>query len=432
MKTFHKYKQHISLTGYLMSLGYEFQNGEGLKYPVYLNRETNDKVYIIKNGNTSEMGYQNQRNPGDKGSLIDFVISRTIDGTIIRTDPDIYKHVNNILEEYLNNPVKERVTDHPKVTKSAVPFTEMLERLEHKAFLYARKLTDLEIDNCVFIDRIFNPGTKFENYGNVNNILFPLYSRTDKIVGISVRNKSYKTLFLGSNKSNGIWKSNTPEDVKTLIVTESAIDCLSFAALYRNPKYTMYASAEGSFTDNQIRAILNLIADYKIEHLFLGFDNDAAGAKYALRFMLIRMREMGISWKYSVNKSTKLHINLFLDDNNIAKPLLQIIESSNLPLKLNGRASDCISIKITTDGIKIICDIFSYKAIKNLSVALNKAFNLNIKQTSPLLNDWNDDLIHYKSLHKRGLYISYSEMKHRMKQSDTDNHMLRSSWLLET
>ncbi|MGL4806159.1 MAG: toprim domain-containing protein [Bacteroidales bacterium] len=419
MNTFQDFRRQIPLTDYLVSLGYEFQKGEGLKYPVFYNKNTDDKIFIVNKDNPSQMGYQNQRNPADKGTLIDFVISRTDDGLIFRTDSNVFKHVNNVLSNFLGLSVEERARYKPspvikgaKQPKAKGDFKKIIAKLENRAFLFFRELTDVEIKHSVFKNRIFNPNQQIEDSGYKTNILFPLYDRKDEIVGISVRNKEFKALFEGSDKEIGFWRSNVPAEVQTMVVTESAIDCLSFAALYKNPAQTMYASGEGNFSEEQISGILDLRDEKNIQNFFLGFDNDKAGAKYELRFMLTEMKRKGIEWEYSKSNASTLSFNLYIKDgNNIIQSINKYNENIDMYQTKDVETSYRIEKNKIEGGVKITCQVNSHYALSSLANMLNRSFDLNIKQTRPILNDWNEDLKCYKEIRKEGNYISYKEMK---------------------
>lgn len=434
MNTFQDFRRRIPLTDYLVSLGYELQKGEGLKYPVFYNKNTDDKLFIVNKDNPSQMGYQNQRNPADKGTLIDFVISRTDDGLIFRTDSNVFKHVNNVLSNFLGLSVEERAKYKPspviqnvKQTRNKGDFRKLISKLENRAFLFFRELTDVEVKHHIFKNRIFNPNPEIEDSGYKTNILFPLYDEKDDIVGISARNKDFKSLIEGSDKEKGFWRSNTPENVSTMIVAESAIDCLSFAALYKNPSQTMYVSGEGNFSEEQISGILALRDQKNIENFFLGFDNDKAGAKYELRFMLTELKRRGIEWEYSKSNSSTLSFNLYVkDDKNIVHRINKYNESIEKYQTKDVETSYRIEQEKIDNGLKITCQVNSHYALSSLANLLNHSFNLNIKQTRPVLNDWNDDLKCYKEIRKEGNYISYKEMKPLLKEKQQEINKMTS------
>lgn len=118
-----------------------------------------------------------------------------------------------------------------------------------------------------------------------HNAVFPHKNARDEIVGYAMKNTEFNGFSPGGSKS--IWKSKQFDNDNQLVITESAIDALSYAKLMnkRNPKQmfnTRFISTEGAFSPEVKDLIAAEIASMPETAKVIGaFDNDDQGWKYA-------------------------------------------------------------------------------------------------------------------------------------------------------
>ena len=117
------------------------------------------------------------------------------------------------------------------------------------------------------------------------NAVFPHKNTAGEIVGYAMKNNNFNSFSAGGKKT--IWKSNKFEKDNQLVITESAIDALSYGKLMnkRDPKQmfsTRFISTEGAFSPEVKELIKNEISAMSLTtKVVAAFDNDDQGWKYA-------------------------------------------------------------------------------------------------------------------------------------------------------
>jgi len=118
-----------------------------------------------------------------------------------------------------------------------------------------------------------------------HNAVFPHTDVAGEITGYAMKNKNFNGFSPGGTKN--IWRSNQYKNDNQLVVTESAIDALSYAKLMnkRDPQQffsTRFISTEGAFSpevQTMIKAEIALMPESA--QVIAAFDNDEQGWKYA-------------------------------------------------------------------------------------------------------------------------------------------------------
>jgi len=117
------------------------------------------------------------------------------------------------------------------------------------------------------------------------NAVFPHKDASGEITGYAMKNNKFNGFSPGGSKT--LWKSNQFDSDKQLVITESAIDALSYAKLMdkRDPKQisnTRFISTEGAFSPEVQKMIEAEIVSMPETAIIVGaFDNDDQGWKYA-------------------------------------------------------------------------------------------------------------------------------------------------------
>jgi hypothetical protein len=118
-----------------------------------------------------------------------------------------------------------------------------------------------------------------------HNAVFPHKNARDEIVGYAMKNTEFNGFSPGGSKS--VWKSKQFDKDNLLVITESAIDALSYAKMLNkhDPKQffnTRFISTEGAFSPEVKDLIAAEIALMPKNAKVIGaFDNDDQGWKYA-------------------------------------------------------------------------------------------------------------------------------------------------------
>lgn len=288
LKSFRDFRNEISIIELALSVGYRIRKKDGLKWPVLKDEISGDKIIIVNPRSTSNQGYFNPQDAKDKGTLINFVKNRI--GSIFpyHNDKSEVGNINEVLYNYQNLPLPERNLLKTDVSNLVQEYAEKefflpegLTELKDSSYLQYRKIQSQTINDPLFKDKIFN--VKVSDY---NNIGFPYFNPFGEIVGFEMRNKQFKHVIEGSDRSIGIWHSNIPKALEAAILTESPIDALSYHQI-KGKKNSWYVSFGGSVTAGQLETVKNIIAHAKAIpglKIISAVDNDEMGKIYTQKF----------------------------------------------------------------------------------------------------------------------------------------------------
>ena len=110
------------------------------------------------------------------------------------------------------------------------------------------------------------------------NAVFPHVDRNGDLVGFELKNVGGFTGF-SPGGMKGLWLSNKTENDNRLVILESSIDALSYAAIFGNTERTRYASVGGNVSPAQKEQIRCIISSMQQSKIVAAFDADAAGTK---------------------------------------------------------------------------------------------------------------------------------------------------------
>jgi hypothetical protein len=139
----------------------------------------------------------------------------------------------------------------------------------------------LEQDRCVPAAVLLSP--RFVGRIRLDfrgNTVFPHFDAVG-LCGYEIKNRGFTGFAAGGQK--GLWFSQTRRDDRRLILTESAIDALSHAALFPDAEdRTRYASLGGKPSTRQMGLLQTTIAELPEEaEIVAAFDADPAGRRLA-------------------------------------------------------------------------------------------------------------------------------------------------------
>ena len=288
LKSFQDFRNEISIIELAVSVGYKIRKKEGIKWPVLKDEISGDKIIIVNPQSTSNQGYFNPHDAKDRGTLINFVKNRIGSIFPFHNDKSEVGNINAVLYNYQRLPLPEKnlfKTDVNNLvqeySKKEFHLPKELSELKDPSYLHYRGIQSHTINDPLFNEKIFNA-----KVGDYNNIGFPYFNHSGEIVGFEIRNKQFKHVIEGSDRSIGIWHSNIPNTLDAAILTESPIDALSYHQI-KGKKNSWYVSFGGSVTIGQLETVksiieyANAIPELKI---ISAVDNDEMGKIYTQKF----------------------------------------------------------------------------------------------------------------------------------------------------
>lgn len=288
LKSFQDFRNEISIIELAVSVGYKIRKKEGMKWPVLKDEISGDKIIIVNPQSTANQGYFNPHDAKDKGTLINFVKNRIGSIFPFHNDKSEVGNINAVLYNYQRLPLPEKNLFKTDVNNLVLGYSEKefhlpkeLSELKDSSYLHYRGIQSHTISDPLFKEKIFN--VKVSDY---NNIAFPYFNASGEIVGFEIRNKQFKHVVEGSDRSIGIWHSNIPNTLETAILTESPIDALSYHQI-KGKKNSWYVSFGGSVTAGQLETVKIIIAQSKATpelKVISAVDNDEMGKTYTQKF----------------------------------------------------------------------------------------------------------------------------------------------------
>lgn len=244
---FDRFKREINLTEYAAAQGYELDKRESSRNSAVMRHPNGDKIIIAKQG--EHWIYFSVRDDSDNGSIIDFALRRQSGG---------FRSALQTLREWTSQPrpPTSPTSYAPSLEPMSGPHPEIFNRfldmpvIQNHPALEARGITSelLQLPRfarCVMMDER-------------RNACFPHYNRQG-VCGWEVKNKGFTGFAAGGKK--GLWFSRAKADDSALVIAESAIDALSYAALFPDlGDRTRYFSTGGSLNPDQPELIAAALA----------------------------------------------------------------------------------------------------------------------------------------------------------------------------
>lgn len=272
------FKTRIDLREYAASVGYVEDAKASCRSSTVMRDAAGDKVVIALDASDGHFVYFSVREDGDNGSIVDFVQRR--DGGNLG---DVRKTLRPWLTSPPTAPRKRRLSFELQPTsrdlgrvRARLAAMESLETRgdgSHPYLVETRRLPPALLAQPRFAPRIFR-----DERGNA---VFPHFDRASGgICGYEVKGQGFSGFSPGGSK--GLWASIPGPDDTRLVVAESAIDALSWAALHADSIPTRFVSIGGALSPAQPELLT--AAMEKLPHrgrVVLAFDNDNAGRKLA-------------------------------------------------------------------------------------------------------------------------------------------------------
>jgi Toprim-like/Protein of unknown function (DUF3991) len=256
------FKREIDLRQFAVSLGYEIDRRESWRGSTVLRRGA-DKIVVKRNGNGHYVFFS-VRDDRDNGTVIDFLQGR---------QNLSLGEVRQILRPWIGRPAI--FSQFSKLEPAGAD--RMRVEGAYRRMAHAQRFPYLEHERCVPAAVLLSP--RFAGRMRIDclgNTVFPHFDASG-LCGYEIKNCGFTGFAAGGQK--GLWFSHTQPADRRLVLTESAIDALSYAALFPDAEdQTRYASLGGKPSSRQTALIQATIARLAAgAEIVAAFDADDAG-----------------------------------------------------------------------------------------------------------------------------------------------------------
>ena len=266
-----RFKTDINLVEYAGSCGYALLKQESSRNSAVMKSADGEKIIIARNTNGHWM-YFSVHDDRDNGTIVDFVLQRKAANNLGRVKLELSDWVEGRGEvdtgqEALRLPLVPISRDRQGVLKR---FSSM-SPVSYHPYLTARGLTESLLSLPPFHRKVVIDDRR--------NAVFP-HEDEEGLCGYEMKNKGFTGFASGGVK--GLWSSHPQSGDTDLVIAESAIDALSYAALFQRP--AVYVSTAGAWnpkTPTLLQAKTSLLP--KDGKIILAFDHDPQGKVYELQ-----------------------------------------------------------------------------------------------------------------------------------------------------
>ena len=257
-----RFKTEINLSHFAATRGYTLDRRESSRNSAVMRNAEGDKIIITREG--GHWTYFSVRDDNDNGSVIDFVMRRDGGGL---------GKARKTLRQWMGSPPPVHTINYAPTlegsTRDRADITRQFARLkpitDHPA-LAERGITRVLLEQPRFAGVVLRDS----NF----NVCFPHFDR-DGVTGWEIKNRDFTGFAKGGVK--GLWHSRTKPSDKRLVITESALDALSYAILFPTA-HDRYVSTAGSLSAAQAALITRAFEKMpRPAVIVLATDNDDAG-----------------------------------------------------------------------------------------------------------------------------------------------------------
>src|SRR6266567_1511375 len=258
------FKRQIDLRQFAVSLGYQMDRRESWRGSTVLRRGA-DKIVVKRNGNGHYVFFS-VRDDDDHGTLIDF---------LQRRQNLSLGAVRQILRPWIGRPAASPQFPGLESTSPNRMHVECAYRRMADAARYPYLEHERGVPAAVLLAPRFAGRMRIDFRGNT---VFPHFDAA-VLCGYEIKNCGFTGFAAGGQK--GLWFSHAQPDDRRLVLAESAIDALSYAALFADAEdQTRYASLGGKPSSRQAALVQATIAKLPAgAEIVAAFDPDEAGHK---------------------------------------------------------------------------------------------------------------------------------------------------------
>lgn len=272
------FKTVINLTEYAASRGYELDRRESGRNSVVMRHPNGDKVIVAKDTDGHWI-YFSVRDSTDHGSIIDFIQKRKrLNLGEVRKELRAWTGLTSLP---YRPAASSFVTDLKPIARDLVGVRACWEAARaiegHHPYLEGVR----RIPAVLLASERFGSRIRIDDHGNA---VFPHWNK-DGLCGFELKNDGFTGFAPGGLK--GLWGSRTNDGDNRLVIAETAIDALSYAAL-KGFDRTRFVSIAGAMNDEQPGLLLYAAKKLPPGSLIVGaFDNDEAGDAFLTKVRMI-------------------------------------------------------------------------------------------------------------------------------------------------
>lgn len=266
------FKTEINLSELMASFGYELDRKSSSRNSAAMVHPDGDKL-VIARGHDGHWVYFSVRDHSDNGTAIDFVQRRTGENL---------GHVRRRLRDWLRSPTVPVRPAPESYAQALEPITRdlMLVRARYagmaplgayNAFLVDERRIPMELLNQDRFDGLVRIDER-------KNVIFPHYN-LDGLCGYEIKNAGFTGFAKGGVK--GLWGSRRKDHDEKLVISETAIDALSYAVLAGHHR-SRFLSTAGELNPDQPALLVSAIQ--KLPNggsVVMALDNDEGGDQLA-------------------------------------------------------------------------------------------------------------------------------------------------------
>ena len=261
------FKRTIDLRSYAAGQGYQLDAKESWRGSAVMRHPATDDKIIIKRNSNGHYVYFSVRDDHDNGSIIDFVQNRQrlSLGTVRK---ELRPWVGSPPVPVPSfSPLPKTAKDRSKVE---LEYARMQDAPKHLYLETARAIPAALLQGERFAGRV--------RVDDRSNAIFPHFD-LDGLCGYEIKNRGFTGF--AKHGAKGLWLSHGGDADKRLVLSESAIDALSYAALFPDAQ-ARYGSIGGKPNPQQPELIRALVARLPSgSEVVAAMDNDADGATLA-------------------------------------------------------------------------------------------------------------------------------------------------------
>jgi len=209
------FKRKVDLRQFAVSLGYAMDRRESWRGSTVLRRDA-DKI-VVKRNHNGHYVFFSVRDDRDNGTIVDF---------LERRQNLNLGAVRQILRPWIGSSAT------PPQYPALEPTSTNRMRVErtYRRMVHAQRYPYLERERCVPAAVLLSP--RFAGRMRIDsrgNTVFPHFDAAG-LCGYEIKNRGFTGFAAGGEK--GLWFSHTGADDRRLVLAESAIDALSYGALF--------------------------------------------------------------------------------------------------------------------------------------------------------------------------------------------------------
>lgn len=276
------FKTQIDLVGFAEARGYVVDRKKSSRGSVSMVHEGSGEHLIVKKNPNGHFIYTSVHGHGDSGTIIDF-LQRRGGGSLGEIRKTLRPWVGGI--DLPLSPGATKASGHPRVALESVAtdFAAVQRAYEAMSPIAAGYLY-LEKERCIPASVYMHPKFCSRIRTDVRgNVVFPHWESGGRLTGYEIKNRGFTGFAKGGAKR--LFGSGIDEGDTELVVCETAIDLLSYAALF-GIEGRRFVSTAGALNPEQ-PALLRSAFEKMPEgaRVVWAVDADKGGDELVMRFM---------------------------------------------------------------------------------------------------------------------------------------------------